>query len=88
MAWPLTYGSTGSCISRGTSSCVVEFLEEVVRDARVLDRGRNGDEDCDGEASGGEAGDAPEKAGCEGDRVADASEAAEWERPDIGTVKF
>jgi hypothetical protein len=63
-------------------------LEEVVRDARVLDRGRKGDEDCEGEAGGGEAGDVPKKAGCEGDRVAEVSEAAEWEREDMGTVKF
>jgi hypothetical protein len=63
-------------------------LEDVVRDARVLDRGRKGDEDCEGEAVDGEAGEAPEKAGCEGDRVADVSDAAEWERPDMGTVKL
>ena len=62
-------------------------MEDVVRDARVFDRGRKGDEDCEGEAGAGEAVDVPEKAGCEGERVADASEAAEWERPDMGTVK-
>jgi hypothetical protein len=84
----LTLGSTGSCISRGTNSDDEGFLEEVVRDARVLDRGRKGDEDCEGEAGRGEAGELPEKAGCEGDRVAEVSDAAEWERPDMGTVKL
>jgi hypothetical protein len=59
-----------------------------VRDARVLDRGRNGDDDCAGEAGDGEAADVPEKAGCDGERVADVSEAAEWDREDIGTIKL
>jgi hypothetical protein len=63
-------------------------LEDVVREAKVLDRGRNGDEDWEGEAGGGEVAVAPKKAGCDGDRVAEVSEAAEWERPDMGTVKF
>jgi hypothetical protein len=87
-AWPLTYGSTGSFISRGTNSEDVGFLEDVVRDARVFDRGRKGDEDCAGEAGGGEDVDAPEKAGWEGDKVAEVSDAADWERPEIGTVRF
>jgi hypothetical protein len=29
-----------------------------------------------------------EKAGCDGESVADASEAAEWDLDEIGTVKF
>lgn len=32
--------------------------------------------------------DAFEKAGCDGESVADASDAAECEREDIGTIKF
>lgn len=61
-------------------------MEEVVRDARVLDRGRNG------EADGGEAGVGElalaENAGCDGDRFAEASEAAECDREDMGTIRF
>lgn len=70
MACPFTYGSFGNCISRGTSSDE-DVLAEVVSDARVLDRGRKRDEDCAGDAEGGEAGDAPENAGCDGESVAE-----------------
>ncbi len=84
----MTYGSFGSCISRGTNSDDEGFLEDVVSDARVFDRGRKGDEDCEGEAGGGEAGVAPRNAGRDGESVAEVSEAAEWDREDIGTIKF
>lgn len=59
-------------------------MDEVVKDASVFDRGLKGDE-CTGEV-GGE--DAFENAGCDGERVVEASDAAEWERDDIGTVKL
>jgi hypothetical protein len=85
MACPFTNGSFGSCISRGVISVDDGFLDEVVREARVLDRGRKGD-DVPGEA--GTVEDDPENAGCDGDRVVDASEAAEWERDEMGTIKF
>lgn len=61
------------------------FLEAFVSEARVLDLGRKGEDDC----AGGDAGVeelAFEKAGCEGERLADASEAAEWDLDDIGTI--
>ena len=86
--WPLTYGSFGSCISRGTNSDDEGFFDDVVSDARVFDRGRKGEEDCEGEAGGGEVGDAPENAGWDGERVAEASEAAECDRDFIGTIKL
>ena len=74
MACPFTNGSLGSCISRGVISVDDGFLDEVVREARVLDRGRKGEDVC-GEA--GTVEDDPENAGCDGGRVVDASEAAE-----------
>jgi hypothetical protein len=54
-----------------------------VRDASVLDRGRNGDE-CGAE----ELGVAIEKAGWEGERLVEASDAAEWLREEIGTIRL
>jgi hypothetical protein len=63
-------------------------LFEVVRDARVLDRGRKGDND--GVLPGLPRGDVvggSEKAGCDGDRLLDTSEAQESDRPEIGTVR-
>ena len=56
---------------------------EVVKEARVFDRGRNGDGD-EGEAG---AVDEDAKAGCEGERV-EPSDPAEWDREVIGTVRF
>jgi hypothetical protein len=49
-------------------------LDEVVREARVLDRGLKGG-NCEGEA--GVVEDDPENAGCDGDKVVEVSEAAE-----------
>jgi hypothetical protein len=46
IACPFTKGSLGSWISRGTISVEEGFLDEVVSEARVFDRGRNGDVDC------------------------------------------
>ena len=48
-----------------------------MRDARVFDRGRKGDEGRDGEGGVGEVGDGRENAGCDGESIAEASEAAE-----------
>ena len=53
----------GSCISRGTISVEEGVLDDVVRDARVFDRGRKGDDDCDGEGGAGEVGEGRENAG-------------------------
>lgn len=58
-----------------------------MREARVLDRGRKGDE-CEGGAAIGEVGEEELKAGCEGERFAEASEALEWLREVIGAIKF
>ena len=75
MVCPLTNGSLGSWISRGTISVDGEFLEEVVNEASVFDRGRKGDEDC--VADVGELGEGRENAGCDGERVAEVSDAAD-----------
>lgn len=56
-----------------------EFLE-VVKEASVLDRGRNGEEEA------GDVG-AVEKAGCEGDNM-EPSEPADCDLEVIGTIKF
>jgi len=74
MAWPLTNGSLGSCISRGTISVDVGFFEEVVNDANVFDRGRKGDEEWVGDVGELVEG---ENAGWEGERVAEVSDAAD-----------
>jgi hypothetical protein len=84
IACPFTKGSLGSCISRGTISVDEGVLEEVVREANVFDRGRKGDEDGDA----GAVEDDPESAGCEGERFVDASDPTEWEREDMGTMRF
>lgn len=49
MDCPLTKGSLGSCISRGTISVEDGFFAAFVREARVLDRGRKGEDDCGGD---------------------------------------
>jgi len=58
------------------SVCEGDF-EEVVSDARVLDRGRKGVDGCNrgDEVVIGEVGGGNVNAGRDGDRVADASEA-------------
>jgi hypothetical protein len=63
------------------------FLEEVVREARVLDLGRNGEELCT-TGGAGEVGDGTENAGCEGERVVEVSEEADSDLPAIGTIRF
>jgi len=73
---PFTKGSFGRCISRGVISAAEGVLEEVVSEANVLDRGRNGDEDG-GEEAIGEVGEEPENAGCKGESVAEVSDAAD-----------
>jgi len=60
-------------------------LDEVVSEANVFDRGRKGEDEV-GDV-GGEV-EELENAGWDGERVADASEAAEWDRDEIGTVRF
>jgi hypothetical protein len=62
-------------------------LEEVVREANVLDRGRKGDEDG-GEDAIGEVGEEGENAGCEPERVAEVSDAADCDLDEIGTMRF
>jgi hypothetical protein len=62
------------------------FLDEVVSEANVFDRGRKGDEDCVGDV--GELGEERENAGCEGESVAEVSDAADCDRPEMGTIKF
>lgn len=59
-----------------------------VKEASVLDRGRNGE---DGNVRAGDVGpdeEPLEKAGCDGDNVAEASDAADCEREDIGGMRF
>jgi hypothetical protein len=77
MACPFTKGSLGSLISRGTISVDEGVLDEVVSDARVFDRGRKGDE-CVGVVG----------AGCDGERAGEVSDAADWDRPEMGTIRF
>ena len=64
----------------------VGFLEEVVSDAKVFDRGRKGD--VEWAADVGELGEGSENPGCEGDIVAEVSDAADCDRPEIGTIRF
>lgn len=61
-------------------------MEEVVSEANVFDRGLKGDEECVGEV--GELGEERENAGCDGERVAEVSEAADCDRPEMGTIRF
>jgi hypothetical protein len=87
IACPFTNGSFGSWISRGTISVDEGFFKEVVREANVFDRGRKGDDEGAGEV-GGEEVPALENARCAGESFAEASEAAEWDREDIGTIRL
>lgn len=75
MACPLTKGSLGSWTSRGTISVCEGFLEEIVSEANVFDRGRKGEEDGAGGEVAGDVGEGSENAGCDGERVAEVSEA-------------
>ena len=87
IACPFTNGSFASWISRGTISVDDEgVLEEVVREANVFDRGRNGDDEYEGDV--GELVEPMESAGCEGERVAVVSDAADCDRPEMGTMRF
>jgi hypothetical protein len=61
-------------------------LEEVVSEANVFDRGRNGDEECGGEV--GELGEGKENAVCDGEGFADVSDAADCDLPEMGTIRF
>ncbi len=64
-------------------------MDVLAREATVLARGRwKGNDECADEVGAGEAGDWLEKAGWEGERVVEASEAAEGDLEDIGTVKL
>jgi hypothetical protein len=76
----------GSCISLGTISVDDAFLEEVVRDARVFDRGRKGDEW--GGDVGVEPGEDRLNAGWDGERLVGVSEAADCDCPAIGFCIF
>ena len=58
----------------------------MVSDASVFDRGRKGDDECVGDV--GVLGEGSENAGCDGEIVAEVSDAADCDRPDIGTIKF
>lgn len=87
IACPFTNGSLGSCTSRGTISDEDGFLAAFVNDAKVLERGRKGEEECVDGAGAGEAG-GLENAGWEGESVAEASEPTECDRPEMGTVKL
>lgn len=77
----MTTRSLGSWISRGTISVDEGFFEEVVSEANVLERGRKRVEDCVGEPE-------EENAGCEGERVVEVSDAADCDRPYMGTIRF
>ncbi len=64
------------------------FFDAFVRDARVFDRGRNGEDEC---AAAGETGldeEALANAGCDGESVAEASEAVECDREFMGGIKL
>jgi hypothetical protein len=50
-------------------------LEEVVSEANVFDRGRKGEEGGAGGGGAGDVGEGRENAGCDGERVAEVSEA-------------
>lgn len=52
-----------------------------------MDRGRKGDDDGGDEAMG-EFREEDAKAGCEGDSVVEASEAADWDLDVMGTMRF
>jgi hypothetical protein len=78
----------GSCISRGTISEDDGFFAAEARDANVFDRGRNGEEEWEGDAVAAGLLDALEKAGCDGESVAEPSDAVECDREDIGTIKL
>ena len=83
----MTKASFGSWISRGVISAGDGFFEEVVREAKVLDRGRKGDDDCGGEEATGEPGEEGANAGCEGES-AEVSDPADCDLDVIGTVRF
>lgn len=85
MACPLTKGSLGSWISRGTIS-VGEFLNDEVNEAKVLDLGRKGDEECVGDV--GVLGEGRPNTGCDGEVVVEVSDAADCDRPEMGTIRF
>jgi len=61
------------------------FLADVVSEASVFARLRKKGEE--GELAMGEVGGGSEKAGCEGERLADLSDCADMERDVIGTVR-
>jgi hypothetical protein len=58
IACPFTNGSLGSRISRGTISVDEGFLEDVVSEANVFERGRKGDGECVGDVGEFGAGEA------------------------------
>lgn len=64
------------------------FFEAFVREAKVFDRGRKGEDECAGAGEGELGEEALENAGCDGESVADASEAVECDREDIGGIMF
>lgn len=57
-------------------------FEEVVREANVFERGRKGDDDCGGEDATWAVG----EAGWEEESAVEASDAADCDLPDMGTV--
>jgi len=85
--WPLTYGSLGSCISRGAISVCEALREPVASDASVFARPRkNGVEDevC----SIGDVGEGREKVGCDGERPPVRSGSWDMDREPMGTVSL
>lgn len=60
------------------------FLD--VREAKVFDRGLNGEDDCGFGELRGDVGEGRENAGCEGDKF--MSDDCECDRDDIGTIRF
>lgn len=69
-------------------SWVPGFFNEVANEAKVFDRGLNTDEDCCDPWEVEETRDGVEKAGCDAERFADASEACDCDRDDMGTVRL
>ncbi len=64
-------------------------MDVFARDATVLALGRwKGNDECEDEVGAGETGDWLERAAWEGGKGVEASEAAEGDLEDIGTVKF
>jgi hypothetical protein len=87
MRWPLTERSFGRCNSCGVISVCELLRDPVVRAASVFARPREKGDKDEG-AVMGEVEEGSEKAGCDGERCAERSEACERDRDPMGTVRL